>query len=70
MKRGPTKGPRGANLESRYEQTLSTTSGPELQTTPSSDLADVRDIYWRFVRLGHRLPAQRGVIVLRGRAKT
>jgi hypothetical protein len=27
---------------------------------------DVREVYWNQVRLGHRLPAQHGVIVLDG----
>ena len=64
MKKTGHEGPaQGAEL---FNQTLDSTS----VAVPSTDLPDVRDIYWRFARLGHRLPAQLGVIVLRGRAKT
>ncbi len=31
---------------------------------PSTDLPDVISLWWRFARMGHRLPAERGVILL------
>ena len=32
------------------------------------EIPELRHIYWRQARLGHRLPAERGVIVIEGGA--
>ena len=67
MKR-PPRGPQHVVDRDRPNcQGLSTTSGPDFQTVPSTDLPDVRDIYWRFAGQGRRLPAEPSVILLRGR---
>jgi hypothetical protein len=35
----------------------------------ADEIPELRSIYWRQAALGHRLPAERGVIVLEGGAK-
>ncbi len=35
----------------------------------ADEIPELRSIYWRQARLGHRLPAERGVIVIEGGAK-
>ena len=32
----------------------------------ADEIPELRSIYWRQARLGHRLPAERGVIVIEG----
>ncbi len=32
----------------------------------ADEIPELRSIYWRQARLGHRLPAERGVIVIKG----
>jgi len=35
----------------------------------ADEIPELRSIYWRQARLGHRLPAERGVIVIEGGTK-
>ncbi len=65
MKKAATRmesGAAGSADEREISQTLVSTS--PLASQP--DLPELRQIWWRFVRQGHRLPTEKHVIVVEG----
>ncbi len=69
MKMAAHEGAAGDRFGNRFSHDSHTTSGQSPQTFVRLDelvFAQVRAIWWRQIRLGNRLPAQRGLILIDG----
>lgn len=71
MKKPPPRKGRGRNGGAKGRGLTafgySTSPAPPLSI---AELSGVREVYWSLARQGHRLPAQRGVILIDGGANT